>query len=142
MVLVGDDCSLLNDDSHAGRRGLCGISFVLKIAGNFIIYCVLCSDILNEGALAEAGRPLSEVKEHALRAASQVRTYGVASSPCTVPGTTSAIQLGENEASLRNFPICNHVNINCRSSLAWGFTVSVGFSVVRCSPLTNLSRLC
>ena len=141
MVLVGDDCSLLNDDSHAGRRGLCGISFVLKIAGNFIIYCVLCSDILNEGALAEAGRPLSEVKEHALRAASQVRTYGVASSPCTVPGTTPAIQLGENEAS-PYISDRNHVNVNCRSSLAWGFTVSVGFSVVRCSPLTNLSRLC
>lgn len=51
------------------RRGVAGIFFVYKCAG----------------AAAEEGMDLAQVKEIAVRAANQVRTMGVALSPCTVP---------------------------------------------------------
>lgn len=33
MVLVGDDVTLLDTDTLAGPRGLCGVLFVQKVAG-------------------------------------------------------------------------------------------------------------
>lgn len=85
VVPVGDDCSLPSDSSsHAGRRGLCGVLFVLKLAG----------------ALAATGAPLSKVQATALHAASMIRTYGIASSASSVPGSMPAFTLGAQEVAL------------------------------------------
>lgn len=71
-IVVGDDCSIPEDErSVAGRRGLVGMLFVIKIAG----------------ALAERGSPLCEVVEIARHVSRSVATYGVGLSACAIPGT-------------------------------------------------------
>lgn len=84
VVLVADDAALGHGD-HAGARGLAGTVLVHKIAG----------------ATAEAGGSLAEVAEAARRAAADVRTMGVALTPCTVPAAgRPGFTLGENEIEL------------------------------------------
>jgi len=70
-VIVDDDCSIPeNEQSIAGRRGLVGMLFVIKIAGAF----------------AEKGFPLCEVAEMARRVSRSIATYGVGLSACAIPG--------------------------------------------------------
>lgn len=71
-VIAGDDVASgpPTDPGQVGiRRGVAGIFFVYKCAG----------------AAAEEGMNLAQVKEIAQRTAHNVRTMGVALSPCTVP---------------------------------------------------------
>lgn len=71
-VIVDDDCSIPeNERSVAGKRGLVGMLFVIKIAG----------------ALAEKGSSLCEVAEIARRVSQSIATYGVGLSACAIPGT-------------------------------------------------------
>jgi len=71
-VTVGDDCSIPeNETGVAGKRGLVGMLFVIKIAG----------------ALAERGSPLREVTEIARCVSQNTATYGVGLSACAIPGT-------------------------------------------------------
>jgi len=70
-VTVGDDCSIPEKEAIAGKRGLVGMLFVIKIAG----------------ALAESGSPLREVTEMARRVSRNTATYGIGLSACAVPGT-------------------------------------------------------
>ena len=67
MVVVDDDIAL--QDNAIGRRGVAGTVLVHKIAG----------------AAAETGADLEMVKTIAQRAIENLRTLGVAISPCTVP---------------------------------------------------------
>ena len=70
-VIVDDDCSIpVNEQSVAGKRGLVGMLFVIKIAGAF----------------AEKGFPLCEVAEIARRVSQNIATYGVGLSACAIPG--------------------------------------------------------
>lgn len=85
MVVVGDDVSLGDADTHAGRRGLAGTVLVHKAAG----------------AMATAGKPLAEVAAVARRVAGTVRTMGVGLSACTVPGADGpGFELGDDEMEL------------------------------------------
>lgn len=85
MVVVGDDVSLGDTDTHAGRRGLAGTVLVHKAAG----------------AMATAGKPLAEVAAVARRVADTVRTMGVGLSACTVPGADGpGFELGDDEMEL------------------------------------------
>jgi dihydroxyacetone kinase-like protein len=68
-VTVADDVALASDDSATGRRGIAGTVLVHKLAG----------------AAAEEGKSLEEVTRVARRVAENVRTMGVALSPCIVP---------------------------------------------------------
>ena len=68
-VVTNDDVAVLNSTWTVGRRGVAGTVLVHKIAG----------------AMAETGAELSEVKRVAQEAVDNVRTMGVAISPCTVP---------------------------------------------------------
>ena len=68
-VVVADDVAVQDSLYTVGRRGVAGTIFVHKIAG----------------ALAEEGADLSEVKAVAEKVIANVRTMGVALSPCTVP---------------------------------------------------------
>ena len=68
-VIVNDDVAVKDSLYTTGRRGVAGTLFVHKIAG----------------ALAEEGAGLLEVQEMAQRVIDNVRTMGVAISPCTVP---------------------------------------------------------
>lgn len=68
-VLGNDDVASAPKGEEGKRRGVAGIFFVYKAAG----------------ALADEGASLAEVKRVAQKAASRVRTMGVATSPCIVP---------------------------------------------------------
>ncbi|MFG6114866.1 dihydroxyacetone kinase subunit DhaK [Halobacillus sp. MO56] len=79
QVVVNDDVSI---DDVEGRRGVAGTIFVHKIAG----------------AMAEAGASLEEVKNAAEKVIANVRTMGVALSPCVMPASGNpSFELGEGE---------------------------------------------
>lgn len=71
IVIVNDDVAVEDSTWTAGRRGVSGTMFVIKVAG----------------AKAETGASLEEVKQVALKAIDNVRTMGVAISPCIVPAS-------------------------------------------------------
>jgi len=71
IVVTNDDVAVEDSTWTAGRRGVSGTMFVVKVAG----------------AKAEQGAPLEEVKRVALKAIDNVRTMGVAISPCTIPAS-------------------------------------------------------
>jgi len=68
-VLAADDVASAPRGQEARRRGIAGIAFLYKLAG----------------ARAEEGAPLDEVVSVTQRAASGLRSMGVALSPCTLP---------------------------------------------------------
>ena len=68
-VVVNDDVAVENSTWTTGRRGIAGTVFVHKIAG----------------AKAETGAELAEVKRVAEKVIANVRSMGMAISPCTVP---------------------------------------------------------
>ncbi|KAL6052034.1 3,4-dihydroxy-2-butanone kinase [Balamuthia mandrillaris] len=86
MVIVADDCALSADlTKSAGRRGLAGTVLVHKAAG----------------AAAEAGASLDEVTDIAQRVAQQVRTIGIALTPCIIPAVGKpSFTLPGNEVEL------------------------------------------
>lgn len=70
-IIVGDDCSIPeSEQSVAGKRGLVGLLFVIKIAGAF----------------AERGSSLHEVTEIARSVSQNIATYAVGLSACAIPG--------------------------------------------------------
>jgi dihydroxyacetone kinase len=82
MVIVADDAAF---EDKSNRRGIAGTVFVHKVAG----------------AAAASGHSLVEVKREAAMAADNVRTIGVALSPCTVPAVGSpGFQLADDEIEL------------------------------------------
>lgn len=84
-VVVKDDVAVPNSTYSTGRRGIAGTVFVHKIAG----------------AAAEAGKSLEEVKAVAQKTIDNVRTMGMAMSPCILPGVgTPGFTLGEDEVEL------------------------------------------
>ena len=68
-VIVNDDVAVENSTWTSGRRGIAGTVFVHKLAG----------------AKAEAGGTLEEVKAVAEKVIANVRSMGMAISPCTLP---------------------------------------------------------
>ncbi|MCR4425128.1 MAG: dihydroxyacetone kinase subunit DhaK [Firmicutes bacterium] len=81
-VLVVDDVAVDNREGTTGRRGVAGTVFVHKIAG----------------AMADKGGSLDEVHRAAQKVVYNVRTMGMATSPCLVPGRDKPnFQLAEDE---------------------------------------------
>lgn len=84
-VVVKDDVAVPNSTYSTGRRGIAGTVFVHKVAG----------------AAAEMGKSLAEVQAAAQKAADNVRSMGMAMSPCILPGVgTPGFQLGEKEVEI------------------------------------------
>lgn len=83
MVVIADDCAFISP-SKAGRRGLCGIVLIHKIAG----------------ALAEEGKSLKEIASFVRQAATGIGTLGISLSPCSVPGSGPTFQLAADEFEL------------------------------------------
>ena len=81
-VVVNDDVAVQDSLYTTGRRGVAGTVFVHKITG----------------AAAEAGKNLEEVKAVAEKVIANVRTMGVAISPCTVPAAGKpGFEIGADE---------------------------------------------
>ena len=68
-VIVADDIASANESEKSKRRGIAGMIFVFKIAG----------------AIAETGASLDETFKIATEANNNIRTLGVALSPCILP---------------------------------------------------------
>lgn len=84
-VTVNDDVAVENSTWTIGRRGIAGTIFVHKLAG----------------AKAETGASLSEVKRIAEKTIQNVRSFGMALSPCTVPAAGKpSFTLAENEVEI------------------------------------------
>lgn len=84
-VIVNDDVAVENSTYTTGRRGIAGTVFVHKIAG----------------AKAESGADLEEVKAVAEKVIGNVRSMGMAISPCTVPAAGKPnFTLGEDEMEI------------------------------------------
>lgn len=84
-VVVNDDVAVEDSLYTQGRRGIAGTVFVHKIAG----------------AKAEAGGTLAEVKAVAQKVADNVRSMGMALTPCTVPAAGEpSFTLAEDEVEI------------------------------------------
>lgn len=84
-VVVNDDVAVENSTYTTGRRGIAGTVFVHKIAG----------------ALAERGASLDEVQQVAEKVVRNVRSMGMALTPCTVPAAGKpGFQIGEHEMEI------------------------------------------
>ncbi|XP_042889906.1 triokinase/FMN cyclase-like [Penaeus japonicus] len=70
MYVNGDDSALARISGTAGRRGLCGTMFVLKIVG----------------AMAQSGATLEQALETCHKLGSAMGTIGFAASGCQLPG--------------------------------------------------------
>ena len=84
-VVVNDDVAVQDSLYTTGRRGVAGTVLVHKIAG----------------AKAEEGATLEEVKAVAEKVIANVRTMGMAISPCTVPAAGKpGFELSEDEMEI------------------------------------------
>ncbi|MBR1694293.1 MAG: dihydroxyacetone kinase subunit DhaK, partial [Selenomonas sp.] len=84
-VVVNDDVAVKDSLYTTGRRGVAGTVLVHKIAG----------------AKAEEGASLAEVKAVAEKVIANVRTMGMAMSPCTIPAAGKpGFELGEDEVEI------------------------------------------
>lgn len=84
-VLVKDDVAVEDSTFSAGRRGIAGTVFVHKIAG----------------AAATIGKNLEEVKALAEKAIANIRTMGMAMTPCILPGVgKEGFELGPDEVEI------------------------------------------
>lgn len=84
-VVVKDDVAVPDSTYSTGRRGIAGTVFVHKIAG----------------AKAEAGGTLQEVKAVAEKAIANIRSMGMAMTPCILPAVGKAgFALGEDEIEI------------------------------------------
>ena len=84
-VVVNDDVAVQDSLYTTGRRGVAGTILVHKIAG----------------AKAEDGASLEEVKAVAEKVIANVRTMGMAISPCTVPAAGKpGFELSDNEIEI------------------------------------------
>lgn len=85
QVVVKDDVAVPDREEGTGRRGIAGTVFVHKIAG----------------AKAEQGASLAEVKEAAEKAVRNIRTIGVAMTPCTLPAVGKpGFQIADDEIEI------------------------------------------
>ena len=84
-VLGTDDVASAPKNESSKRRGVAGIFYLYKAAG----------------AMADKGGSLDEVKRVAEKAASNVKSIGVALSPCIVPEVGKpSFNIGEDEMEI------------------------------------------
>ena len=84
-VIVNDDVAVMNSTWTVGRRGIAGTVLVHKIAG----------------AAAEAGLDLEAVQKVGEKVIANVRSMGIALSPCTVPAAGKpGFELGTDEIEI------------------------------------------
>ena len=81
MLIVADDVALEN---HARPRGVAGTLFVHKVAGHH----------------AESGAALETVAAEAARVADAVKTLGIATTGCTLPGQPAPTRLNAGQAEV------------------------------------------
>ena len=84
-IIVADDIASASDTEKEKRRGIAGMIFVFKIAG----------------AIAETGASLDDVSKIAAEANNNIRTLGVAVSPCILPEAGKpTFEIGEDEIEI------------------------------------------
>lgn len=110
-VIVNDDVAVEDSSFTTGRRGIAGTVFVHKIAG----------------AKAEAGGSLEEVQTVAEKVVANVRSMGMALTPCIVPAAGKpSFQLEDNEMEIgmgiHGEPGINRSSISTADDIATALT--------------------
>ncbi|XP_015111947.1 uncharacterized protein LOC107037741 isoform X2 [Diachasma alloeum] len=81
-IVIGEDCSIPStEQGRAGKRGLVGMLFVMKIAG----------------ALSQRSKSLEEIHQHAKIVSENIATYGVGLKACALPGQGPMFTLPDDE---------------------------------------------
>jgi len=80
-VIVNDDVASAPRKERSGRRGVAGMLFVAKVVG----------------AASELGYSLAEVKRIAKKANENIRSIGIALTPCSIPGNVANFEMAEDE---------------------------------------------
>ncbi len=84
-IIVADDIASASEEEKSKRRGIAGMIFVFKIAG----------------AIAETGVSLDETFKIANEANNNIRTLGVALSPCILPEAGKpTFEIGDDEIEI------------------------------------------
>jgi phosphoenolpyruvate---glycerone phosphotransferase subunit DhaK len=84
-VIVNDDVAVENSTYTTGRRGIAGTVFVHKMAG----------------AMAEKGESLKKVEAVANKVISNVKSMGIALTPCIIPAAGKpGFEIGEREMEI------------------------------------------
>tara|TARA_Y100000590_G_scaffold372240_1_gene435200 strand:- start:119 stop:1114 length:996 start_codon:yes stop_codon:yes gene_type:complete len=84
-VIVADDIASASEEEKSKRRGIAGMIFVFKTAG----------------AIAETGAPLDDVFKLTLEVNNNIRTLGVALSPCILPEAGKpTFEIGNDEIEI------------------------------------------
>ncbi|PNF38319.1 hypothetical protein B7P43_G10517 [Cryptotermes secundus] len=83
-IVLGEDCALLGQDSSVGRRGMCGMVFIFKIAG----------------AMVEEGKSLTDIAQTVRMVLRVLASYGVSLSACSLPGSGPLFKIGTDEMEL------------------------------------------
>jgi dihydroxyacetone kinase-like protein len=84
-VIVNDDVAVENSTYTTGRRGIAGTVFVHKIAG----------------AMADKGGTLEEVEAVARKVIENVKSMGIALTPCTIPAAGKpGFEIGDDEMEI------------------------------------------
>ncbi|XP_043280408.1 triokinase/FMN cyclase-like isoform X2 [Venturia canescens] len=84
-IIVGDDCSIpIEEQGRAGKRGLVGLLFVIKIAGS----------------LAFRGKSLEDITRTAETVSQNIATYGVGLCPCSMPGQGPMFEMPRNQIEI------------------------------------------
>lgn len=107
FVVVKDDVAVPDSTYSTGRRGIAGTVFVHKCAG----------------AAAEMGRSLEEVKAVAQKTIDNIRTMGMAMSPCILPAVgkpgfaldTDEVEIG---MGIHGEPGINREKLSCAADTA------------------------
>ncbi|WP_077614951.1 dihydroxyacetone kinase subunit DhaK [Caenibacillus caldisaponilyticus] len=84
-VIVNDDVAVENSTYTTGRRGIAGTVFVHKIAG----------------AMADKGGTLEDVEAVARKVIENVKSMGIALTPCTIPAAGKpGFEIGDDEMEI------------------------------------------
>ncbi|XP_069695293.1 triokinase/FMN cyclase-like isoform X2 [Periplaneta americana] len=83
-IVLGEDCALMGQESSVGRRGMCGMAFIFKIAG----------------AMSEEGRSFDEIVDTVNAILQNLATFGVCLSACSLPGSGPLFKVGKDEMEL------------------------------------------
>lgn len=114
QVIVNDDVAVEDSSFTTGRRGIAGTIFVHKIAG----------------AKADLGASLEEIKNVAEKTVANVRSMGMAISPCTIPAAGEpSFTLKENEMEvgigIHGEPGINRKTITTANEIATELTENI-----------------
>ena len=109
VFIIDDDCATL--DGGTGRRGLCGSLFLFKVPGNQNMHfqnticirsLITLQNIFSQmaGAMSSMGKDKASILTMLETAKANISTFGIALTPCSLPGSKANFSLADDEMEL------------------------------------------